>query len=126
MFYKKLFLKISQYSQENPSVGDSFFKKVAGLQRLRTSVFGRLNNRYLVIYIYIYISLNVYYCNLSLSLSLCLCIYVCVYIYIYIKNVKFSGYYFCMNKQILEDFQICISVPLKYRCLSVIVRESLI
>ena len=64
-------------------------------------------------------------CIIVISLYLCLSVsvYMCV---IYIKNVKFSGYYFCMNKQILEDFQICISVPLKYRCLSVIVRESLI
>ena len=29
------------------------------------------------------------------------------------KNAKFSGYYFCMNTNILGDFQICISVPLK-------------
>ena len=30
-----------------------------------------------------------------------------------IKNAKFSGLYFYMNKNILGDFQICISVPLK-------------
>ena len=28
------------------------------------------------------------------------------------KNAKFSGYYFCMNKNIKGHFQICISVPL--------------
>ena len=30
-----------------------------------------------------------------------------------IKNAKFSGYYFDMNLNIWEDFQICISVPLR-------------
>ena len=30
-----------------------------------------------------------------------------------IKNAKLSGYYFYMNLDIWEDFQICISVPLK-------------
>ena len=30
-----------------------------------------------------------------------------------IKNVKFSGYCFYMNTNILKDFQICISVPLR-------------
>ena len=30
-----------------------------------------------------------------------------------IKNTKFSGYYFYMNSNIYEDFQICISVSLK-------------
>ena len=30
-----------------------------------------------------------------------------------IKIAKFSGYYFYMNTNILEDFQICISVPLR-------------
>ena len=30
-----------------------------------------------------------------------------------IKNAKFSGYYVCMNLNIWEDFQICISVPLR-------------
>ena len=29
-----------------------------------------------------------------------------------IKNAKFSGYWFYMNKNILGDFQIYISVPL--------------
>ena len=29
-----------------------------------------------------------------------------------IKNVKLSGYYFYVNLNILEDFKICISVPL--------------
>ena len=29
-----------------------------------------------------------------------------------IKNAKFSGNYFYINLSILEDFQICISVPL--------------
>ena len=29
-----------------------------------------------------------------------------------IKNAKFSGYCFYVNKNILGDFQICISVPL--------------
>ena len=29
-----------------------------------------------------------------------------------IKNAKLSGYYFYMNFNIWEDFQICISVPL--------------
>ena len=29
-----------------------------------------------------------------------------------IKNVKFSGYHFYMNKNIERGFQICISVPL--------------
>ena len=29
-----------------------------------------------------------------------------------IKNAKFSGYCFDMNINILEDFQICISIPL--------------
>ena len=33
-----------------------------------------------------------------------------------IKNAKFSGYCFYMNRNIYGDFQICISVPL--RCLS--------
>ena len=30
-----------------------------------------------------------------------------------IKNAKFSGFYFYMNLNIWEDFQICISVPLR-------------
>ena len=30
-----------------------------------------------------------------------------------IQNAKFSGYYLCMNTNIWEDFQICISVPLR-------------
>ena len=29
-----------------------------------------------------------------------------------IKNVKFPEYYFCMNKNVKGDFQICIRVPL--------------
>ena len=29
-----------------------------------------------------------------------------------IQNVKFSGYYFYMERNIWRDFQICISVPL--------------
>ena len=29
-----------------------------------------------------------------------------------IKNAKFSEYYFYMNLNVWEDFQICISVPL--------------
>ena len=29
-----------------------------------------------------------------------------------IKNVKFSGYCFYMNTNMLRDFKICISVPL--------------
>ena len=28
-----------------------------------------------------------------------------------IKNMKFSGYCFCMNTNIYGDFNICISVP---------------
>ena len=32
-----------------------------------------------------------------------------------IKDSKFSGYCFDMNANILRDFQICISVPLKFR-----------
>ena len=31
-----------------------------------------------------------------------------------IKNAKFSGYYFYMNFNIWEDFQICISIPLMF------------
>ena len=31
-----------------------------------------------------------------------------------IKNAKFSGYCFYMNRNIYGDFQICISVPLTY------------
>ena len=31
-----------------------------------------------------------------------------------IRNAKPSGYYFYMNLNIWGDFQICISVPLKY------------
>ena len=34
-----------------------------------------------------------------------------------IKNAKVSGYYFYINLNILGDFQICISVPLKIRIL---------
>ena len=30
-----------------------------------------------------------------------------------VKNTKFSGYYFYTNTDILGDFQICISVPLR-------------
>ena len=30
------------------------------------------------------------------------------------KNTKFSGYYFCMDKNILRDFEICISLPLMF------------
>ena len=30
-----------------------------------------------------------------------------------IKNAKFSAYYFYMNLNIQEDFQICISAPLR-------------
>ena len=35
-----------------------------------------------------------------------------------IKNAKFSGYYFYMNLSIWRNFQICISVPLRFllRC----------
>ena len=29
-----------------------------------------------------------------------------------IKKAKFSGYFFYMNRNIWEDFQMCISVPL--------------
>ena len=31
-----------------------------------------------------------------------------------IKNAKFSGYYFYMNFNTWEDFQICISIPLMF------------
>ena len=31
---------------------------------------------------------------------------------LWIQNAKFSGYCFCMNRNIYRDFQICISVPL--------------
>ena len=31
-----------------------------------------------------------------------------------IKNAKFSGYHFYKNKNIWEDFQICIGVPLRF------------
>ena len=31
-----------------------------------------------------------------------------------IKNARFSGYYFRMNLNVLGDFQICISVPLRF------------
>ena len=31
-----------------------------------------------------------------------------------IKNAKFSGYYFYMNRNIWRDFQFCISLPLNH------------
>ena len=35
-----------------------------------------------------------------------------------IKNARFSGFCFHMNTNILGDFQICISVPLKFKLLT--------
>ena len=32
-----------------------------------------------------------------------------------IKNAKLSGYYFFMNLNIWGNFQICISVPLRFK-----------
>ena len=42
------------------------------------------------------------------------------------KNTKFSEYYFYLNTNMYEDFQICISVPLnmRYIFLSILVFDS--
>ena len=31
-----------------------------------------------------------------------------------IKNANFSGYYFYVNKNIWRDFQICVTVPIRF------------
>ena len=40
-----------------------------------------------------------------------------------IKNVKYSGYYFYMNTNISRGFQICISVPLIQKGLTVLFQK---